>query len=84
MKDPKSYRPICLLPVIEKLFEKLLKMHLTDIDAEKGTPIGSFMLGRSMKVTVVDCDGQFLLPKGDTLWHCSLIFPMPLTTSGDP
>ena len=30
MKDPKSYRPICLLPVIGKLFEKLLKMRLTD------------------------------------------------------
>ena len=30
VKDPKSNRPICLLPVIGKLFEKLLKMRLTD------------------------------------------------------
>lgn len=28
-KDPKSYRPICLLSVIGKLFEKLLKQRLT-------------------------------------------------------
>ena len=30
MKDPKFYRSICLLPVIGKLFEKLLKMSLTN------------------------------------------------------
>ena len=30
VKDPKSYKSICLLPVIGKLFEKLLKMRLTD------------------------------------------------------
>lgn len=30
-KDPKSYRPICLLPVIGKLFEKLLKSCLDDV-----------------------------------------------------
>ena len=28
MKDLKSYRPICFLPVIGKFFEKLLKMRL--------------------------------------------------------
>lgn len=28
-KDPKSYRPICLLPVVGKIFEKLLKARLS-------------------------------------------------------
>lgn len=29
-KDPKSYRLICLLSVVGKLFEKLIKLRLTD------------------------------------------------------
>jgi len=27
-KDPKSYRPICLLSIVGKLFEKLIKLRL--------------------------------------------------------
>ena len=41
VKDLKSYRPICLLPVIGKLFEKFLKMRLTRYWRQEGTPIDS-------------------------------------------
>lgn len=56
-KDPKSYRPICLLSVIGKLFEKLLKERLTQTSMAPGR-ISSrqfgFMPGRSTEDAIVE------------------------------
>ena len=57
MKDPKSYRPICLLLVIRKFFEKLLKMHLTDTALMPGRISDQqfeFMPGRSTENAVAE------------------------------
>lgn len=56
-RDPKSYRPICLLSVIGKLFEKLLKARLLDTslapDKVSRRQFG-FMPGRSAEDAVVE------------------------------
>lgn len=56
-RDPKSYRPICLLSVVGKLFEKLLKSRLMDTSLAPGNVSGrqfGFMPGRSTEDAVVE------------------------------
>lgn len=56
-KDPKSYRPICLLSVIGKVFEKLLKLRLTETvmapDRVSGRQFG-FTAGKSTEDAIVE------------------------------
>lgn len=56
-KDPKSYRPICLLSVVGKLFEKLIKLRLSDTSLAPGRISDrqfGFMPGRSTEDAVVE------------------------------
>ena len=56
-KDPKSYRPICLLSVIGKLFEKLIKLRLTDTSLAPENVSDrqfGFMPGRSTEDAIVE------------------------------
>ncbi|KMQ90177.1 reverse transcriptase [Lasius niger] len=56
-QDPKSYRPICLLSVIGKLFEKLIKLRLMDTSLAPGGVSDrqfGFMPGRSTEDAVVE------------------------------
>jgi len=56
-KDPKSYRPICLLSVVGKLFEKLVKLRLDDTSMAPGNISGrqfGFMPGRSTEDAIVE------------------------------
>lgn len=54
-KDPKSYRPICLLSVVGKLLEKLIKKKLTVV-IEEGVSSRQFgfMSGRSTEDAIVE------------------------------
>lgn len=55
--DPKSYRPICLLSVIGKLLEKLIKLRLQDTSLAPGNVSArqfGFMPGKSTEDAVVE------------------------------
>jgi len=56
-KDPKSYRPICLLSVVGKLFEKIIKLRLEDTSMAPENISGrqfGFMPGRSTEDAIVE------------------------------
>lgn len=56
-KDPKSYRPICLLSVVGKLFEKLIKSRITETCLTSGRISDrqfGFMPGKSTEDAVVE------------------------------
>jgi len=56
-KDPKSYRPICLLSVVGKLFEKLIKLRLDGTSMAPGNISDQqfgFMPGRSTEDAIVE------------------------------
>jgi len=56
-KDPKSYRPICLLSVIGNLFKKLIKLHLEDMSMAPENLSGrqfGFVPGRSTEDAIVE------------------------------
>lgn len=57
VKDPKSCRPICLLSVVEKLYEKLLKWRIDQTAMAPGRvsdrQIG-FMTGKSTELAIVE------------------------------
>lgn len=88
-KDPKSYRPFCLLSVIGKLFEKLLKNRLLDTSLAPGRVSDrqlGFTLGRSAEDAVVELRRMVdsSRERYATLSPCSLTSRVCSITSGGP